>query len=122
MLRVLLLAVLLMSWVLPVQAGVKTVGHNESLRFDSAGFTPEMKAAYGIMQAKCTQCHSLERTVIAVTTGVAPISGRPFDHAAVMTYGQKMLRMPNARMSKEEVKSVVDLLSHLLESDQPGKK
>lgn len=121
MIRCLLIAILLILWVSPVHAALKTVGLGDSLRLDPSGFPPDMKSAYAIMQAKCSQCHSLERTVIAVTTGVAPISGRPFDHAAATAYGQKMLRKQNARMSKDEVKVVVELLNYLLDSTPSGK-
>ncbi len=122
MLRRLMMTVLLMGWIVSAEGAVKTLGRSESLRFDPSGYPPEMKSAYAIMQAKCTRCHSLERTVVAVTTGVAPISGRPFDHVAVVAYGQKMLRMPNARMSRDEVKSVVNLLVYLVDSTQSGEK
>ncbi len=122
MVRFLLIFVLFMGWALPGETGVKSVGTSESLRFDPSGFPPEMKSAYAVMQAKCTHCHTLERTVLAVTTGIAPISGRPFDRSAVAAYGQKMLRMPNVRMSKDEVKQVVDLLTYLIDNTQPGNK
>lgn len=104
------------------EAAVRTVGHGESSGFDPSGFPPEMKSAYAIMQVKCVQCHTLERTVVAVTTGVAPISGRPFDRTAAVSYGQKMLRKQNARMSADEVKAVVELLTYLVDRAQPGKK
>jgi cytochrome c2 len=120
MLRCLVISVIFILWALPGHAAVKTIGQGESLQFDPSGFPPDMKAAYAVMQIKCTQCHSLQRT--AVTTGVGPISGRPFDHAAASAYGQKMLRKQNARMSREEVKVVVDLLNYLLDSAQSRKQ
>jgi len=122
MLRCLFISALLILCALPGHAALKTIGQGESLRLDPAGFPPEMKSAYTVMQTKCTQCHSLERTVVAVTTGVAPISGRPFDRAAVSAYGQKMLRKQNARMSKDEVKVVEDLLTYLLDSNHSRKQ
>jgi len=122
MLRWLVISVLFILWALPGHAAVKTIGHGESLRLDPSGFPQDMKAAYAVMQTKCTQCHSLERTVVAVSTGVAPISGRPFDRSAATAYGQKMLRKQNSRMSREEVKAVVDLLTYLVDNPQSRKQ
>jgi hypothetical protein len=114
--RSLMMCLLFVLVSVSVHAGVKIIGQGETMRLDPAGFPPDMKSAYAVMQAKCTLCHSLERTCVAVTTGVAPISGRPFDRAAASAYGQKMLRKQNTRMSKDEVKVVVELLSYLLDN------
>ena len=62
MLRSLVICLLFMLVAVPVHAAVKTIGQGESMRLDPAGFPPDMKAAYAVMQTKCTQCHSLERT------------------------------------------------------------
>ena len=122
MMRRVLMCLLFGLVSVPVHAAVKAIGQGESMRLDPTGFPPDMKAAYAVMQAKCTQCHSLERTCVAVTTGVAPISGRPFDRAAVSAYGQKMLRKQNAGMSKDEVKVIVDLLSYLIDNTNSKKQ
>jgi cytochrome c2 len=122
MMRSLVICLLFVVVTVPVHAAVKTIGQGEAMRLDPAGFPPDMKAAYAVMQAKCTLCHSLERTCVAVTTGIAPISGRPFDRAAASAYGQKMLRKQNARMSKDEVKVIVELLSYLLDTTNSRKQ
>jgi hypothetical protein len=56
----------------------------------------------------------MERTVIAVVTGRAPITGQPFDRQAVKAYGIKMLRKPDSNMNKQEIRDVVMLLNFLL--------
>jgi hypothetical protein len=116
MLRLVVIPVIFILVTFPCHAAVKTIGKGEGMRLDTAGFPPDMKSAYVIMQTKCTRCHSMERTLMAVTSGVAPISGRPFDRVATNAYGQKMLRKQNAQMNSDEVKAVVDLLNYLLDN------
>jgi hypothetical protein len=110
-----LLLVALFMFTTPCFAGLRVVGSGDSMRFDPSGFPPNMKAAYDIMKVRCVKCHTLERTVVAVTTGVAPITGQPFDRHATKAYGTKMLRKPDSNMTKPEVKVVVELLNYLLD-------
>ena len=95
-------------------AGLKVVGKGDAMRVDSAAFPPAMKANYDILRTKCVKCHTLERTIVAIQTGVAPISGQPFDRNATKAYGIKMLRKPDSNMTKAEVKSTVDLMNYLI--------
>jgi hypothetical protein len=57
----------------------------------------------------------MERTVVAITTGVAPITGQPFDRNATKAYGIKMLRKPDSNMNKQEVKQCVELMNYLVD-------
>ena len=95
-------------------AGLKVIGKGDAMRLDPAAFPPAMKANYDIVKVKCVKCHTLERTIVAIQTGIAPISGQPFDRSATKAYGVKMLRKPDSNMSKPEVKASVDLLNYLL--------
>ena len=95
-------------------AGLKVVGKGDNMRLDPSAFPPAMKASYEILRVKCVKCHTLERTIVALQTGVAPISGQPFDRNATKAYGVKMLRKPDSNMSKPEVKASVDFLNFLL--------
>jgi L-fucose mutarotase/ribose pyranase (RbsD/FucU family) len=99
----------------PCHAGLKTVGSGDAMRLDPADFPADMKAKYEIMKVKCVKCHSMERTIIAVKTGIAPISGQVFDRSATKTYGIKMMRKPDSNMSKEETLAVGELLNYLLD-------
>jgi hypothetical protein len=96
-------------------AGVRTVGRGDSLNFDSSTMSGSMKGSMEILKRKCIKCHTMERTVVAITTGVAPITGQPFDRAATRAYGIKMLRKPDSNMNKQEVKACVDLMNFLLD-------
>ncbi len=99
----------------PCHAGLKTVGSGDNMRLDPSDFPADMKARYEIMKVKCVKCHSMERAIVALKTGIAPISGQLFDKSATKQYGIKMMRKPDANMSKEETKEVVELLNYLLD-------
>lgn len=98
-------------------ADLKVVGTGNNMQLDTANFPPAMKTNYEIMRMKCVKCHTLERTIIALQTGVAPISGQPFDKSATRGYGIKMLRKPDSNMNKQEVRAVVDLMNYLLDNE-----
>lgn len=95
-------------------AGLKVIGKGDAMRLDPTAFPPAMRANYDVVRVKCVKCHTLERTIVAIQTGVAPISGQPFDRNATKAYGVKMLRKPDSNMSKPEVKASVDLMNFLL--------
>ena len=113
--KLLLLLFLVAISATAAHAGLKVIGKGDAMRLDPSGFPPEMKAAYEIMKVKCVKCHTLERTIVAIQTGIAPISGQPFDRGATKAYGIKMLRKPDSNMNKQEVKATVDLMNYLLD-------
>lgn len=76
-----------------------------------------MKPKFEIMKGKCVKCHTMERTIVAIKTGVAPVSGQPFDKGATKAYGIKMLRKPDSDMNKEQIKAVVELMNYLLDEE-----
>lgn len=115
MTRLFLSAILTLVVSSPAYAGLNTVGSGEAMRLDASGFPADMKARYEIMAFRCVKCHSMERAIIAIKSGIAPISGQPFDKNSTKAYGIKMLRKPDSNMSKEEVKAVVELLNYLLD-------
>jgi hypothetical protein len=113
--KVVLIVTLLCLCSTAAHAGLRVVGKGDTMRLDPSGFPPNMKASYEIMRAKCIKCHTLERTIVALQTGIAPISGQPFDRNATKAYGIKMLRKPDSNMNKQEVKAVVELMNYLLD-------
>ena len=114
--RSILAALLLVFVTTPAFAGLKVVGSGDTMQLDPSGFPSAVKANYEVLRVKCIKCHTLERTIVAIKTGVAPISGQPFDKGAIKAYGIKMLRKPDSNMSKAEVKVCVDLMNYLLEA------
>jgi hypothetical protein len=113
--KVLLVLLFIALVCTPAFAMLKVVGKGDSTSLDSSGFPPALKTSWGIMKVKCVKCHTMERTVVALTTGIAPITGQPFDRNAIRTYGVKMLRKPDSNMNKSEVKLSVDLMNFLLD-------
>jgi len=108
-------AALLLVAALPCSASIKTVGKGDKLTFDPANFPANLKPVWEMMKVKCIKCHTMERTVVSITTGVAPISGQPFDRNATKAYGVKMMRKPDSNMNKQEAKASVDLMNWLLD-------
>jgi hypothetical protein len=115
-LKALFVAAALCAAAAPLAAAdLKTVGTGDSMNFDPAGIREDMRPKFEIMRVKCVKCHTMERTIVAIKTGVAPISGQPFDRGATKAYGIKMLRKPDSDMNKEQVKAVVELMNYLLD-------
>jgi hypothetical protein len=96
-------------------AKIRAVGKGDKMTFDPSQIPPDLKGAFEIMKVKCVQCHTQERTVIAIQTGIAPVTGQPFDKQATKAYGIKMLRKPKSNMTREDVKRVVELMNYLID-------
>jgi hypothetical protein len=96
-------------------AKIRSVGKGDKMNFDPSQIPSDLKGAFEIMKVKCIQCHTQERTVIAIQTGIAPVTGQPFDKQATKAYGIKMLRKPKSNMTREEVKQVVNLMNYLID-------
>lgn len=99
----------------PAHAKIRVVGKGDKMNFDPSQIPADLRGAFEIMKVKCVQCHTQERTVIAIQTGIAPVTGQPFDKQATKAYGIKMLRKPKSNMTREEVKQVVNLMNFLID-------
>lgn len=116
--RIFLQAVLLVLLAASfADARIKVVGQGYKMNFDPASIPSHLKGNYDLMSRKCVLCHTLERAVIAVQTGKAPITGQPFDRQGVKAYGIKMLRKPSSDMSKQEIRDIVILLNYLVDEN-----
>jgi hypothetical protein len=98
-------------------ARVKTKGRGESMNFDPASIPVQYQTSFEMMSKKCVKCHTMERTVVAIQTGRAPITGQTFDRQSIKAYGIKMLRKPNSDLSKKEIKDVVVLLNYIIDEN-----
>ncbi len=99
------------------EARIKVTGRGAKMNFSAEGIPEIQKPAFELMQVKCVKCHTMERTVIAVQTGIAPITGQPFNKQAVKAYGIKMLRKPNSDMDKKEIRDIIVLLNYFLDEN-----
>ena len=111
----LIIVALLVTVSIPAQAKIRAVGKGDKMNFDPSQIPPDLKGAFEIRKVKCVQCHTQERTVLAIQTGIAPVTGQPFDKQATKAYGIKMLRKPKSNMSREDVKQVVNLMNYLID-------
>lgn len=112
------LAILLALSVYSIaEARVKVVGRGAKMNFSPEGIPEMYKPSFELLLVKCIKCHTMERTVIAIQTGRAPITGQPFNKQAVKAYGIKMLRKPNSEMNKKEIRDVVVLLNYFLDEN-----
>lgn len=102
------------------QAALKVIGSNDSKQLDSSGFPPAMKSAYQLMQKKCTSCHTLERVVIALQTGVAPTTLLEFNKQTAKAHCDKMMRKSGANITAQDARSITALLYYLI--DEAAKK
>ena len=117
--RLLLLAALItLATSTLADARVKVKGRGAKMNFDPDSIEASYRPTFDLMTVKCVKCHTMERTVIAIQTGRAPITGQPFNRQAVRAYGIKMLRKPNSDMNKKEIRDIVVFLSYLLDENQ----
>jgi len=114
---VILAALMTLSVYSIADARVKVAGRGARMNFSIESIPEMYKPSFELMQVKCIKCHTMERTVIAIQTGRAPITGQPFNKQAVKAYGIKMLRKPNSDMNKKEIRDVVVLLNYLLDEN-----
>lgn len=112
-----LAVVLALSAYSVVEARVKVTGRGAKMNFSSDSIAEMYKPSLELMKVKCIKCHTMERTVIAIQTGRAPITGQPFNKQAVKAYGIKMLRKPNSDMNKKEIRDLVVFLNYLIDEN-----
>ena len=114
---IILAVILTLSVCSIADARVKISGRGAKMNFSADSIAEMYKPSFELLQAKCVKCHTMERTVIAVQTGRAPITGQPFNKQAVKAYGIKMLRKPNSDMNKKEIRDLVVFLKYLLDEN-----
>ncbi len=118
MTRVIAICVVWLWLATPALAAVKVVGAEGNRQLDASNFSPKMKSSYELVKVKCSACHSLERIVVAFTTGVALISGQAFDHDVMKAVTFQMNRKANKTnknvITKEEAKEIAIFLNFLL--------
>lgn len=116
--RIFMLAALItLITVSLADARIKVKGRGDKMNFDPESIDANFRPSFDLMTKKCVKCHTMERTVISIQTGRAPITGQPFNKQAVKAYGIKMLRKPNSEMNKQEIRDIVLLLNNLLDEN-----
>lgn len=109
----LLCCVLLTGVVAYAQLNVIIQGDNLSI--DPTGFPDEMHAAYNLMMKKCNQCHSIERIIVGVQSGVCPLSKTAFTKDTTRALVTRMFLKENSNMTRENARDIVQFLNFLLD-------
>lgn len=100
----------------PAHGKLAVIGKGAAMRLDPATLPAHQRAVYErILREKCVTCHTQERILIAVKTGIAPISGLPFNKTSAKRYGVKMMRKIDSGMTSTEIKEAVSLMEYLLD-------
>jgi hypothetical protein len=118
--QIFLTVILCLICTASAHAALKVIGSGDNKQLDSAGFPPEMKSSYQLMQTKCTSCHTLERIVSALQTGIAPTTLLEFNKKTAKDHCMKMARKPQANISQQDAQTIIDLLYYLI--DEAAKK
>ena len=113
----LLTALIILAVSAAADARIKVKGRGAAMNFDAASIPPQYQATFEMMTKKCSKCHTMERAVVAIQTGRAPITGQIFDRQAIKAYGIKMLRKPNSDMNKQDIRDVVVLMNYIMEEN-----
>ena len=96
-------------------AEVRVIVQGDTVSIDPSGFPPQMRAGYDLMMEKCNKCHTIERIVAAVQTGICPITKSSFTKATTRSVVTRMYLKPEANMTKSEARTIVLFLNYLLD-------
>lgn len=103
-------------------AALKVVGTGNETRFDPAEIPVNKRQSFQLMESRCTSCHSSERLVIAIQSGIAPITGQPFDATSAKVFVKKIASKPDSNINEVEMKEILDILNFLLIKQSASKQ
>jgi len=98
-------------------AQIKVIGRGNALNIDTSGFPPKMRAAYALMAQKCTRCHTIERVIVAVQSGVCPLSKTRFTKKTSESIVARMYLKPESNMTKKEARTILEFINYLLDEN-----
>ncbi len=93
-------------------------GSGSSRSIDASGFPPGMQAAYRLMTQKCTRCHTIERIIESLQTGITPISRTAFNKQTSESVVVRMYLKPDSHLSKSDARAVLGLLNFLIDENE----
>jgi hypothetical protein len=65
---------------------------------------------FDLFVTKCTRCHDMGRPIDALETGIAPVTGAPFDERSIRTYVIKMMRKTKSGIGKRDADDLIQFL------------
>ena len=97
-------------------AQLRLTGAGDTLSVDTSGFPSEMQATYTLMTEKCSRCHTIERIVVAVQSGVLPLTKQRFGADTAGALVGRMFGKPDANITRSEARRIAKLLSFLVKA------
>ncbi|MBI4816100.1 MAG: hypothetical protein HY791_07580 [Deltaproteobacteria bacterium] len=70
----------------------------------------ELRSSSSVFRSRCAQCHSLNRPLEALATGLGPVSGRPFEAEDIKQYVVRMMRKRGSSIRRAEAMALVRFL------------
>lgn len=92
----------------PTGLRVTKVGRNVEIIIDE--FPAVQRARYPLFQARCGKCHSLDRPIEALSTGITPVTGGSFEDAEIKEYVIRMMRKRGSGITKTEAAELQSFL------------
>lgn len=99
----------------PSYAQLKVIGTGDNMSVDTSVFPPKMQAAYDLMTKKCGKCHTMERVIVSVQTGLCPFSKTSFTKDTAKSIVTRMLLKPESDMTRKDAKTILELLNFMLD-------
>ncbi|HEY6872710.1 MAG TPA: cytochrome C [Geobacteraceae bacterium] len=96
-------------------ADLKVMGSGDTLAIDTTDFPPQMQKAYTVMTRRCSQCHTIERVIVAVQSGITPVSKSSFTKDGTKVLVTRMLLKAGPNYDRRERRVIVLLLNYLLD-------
>jgi hypothetical protein len=96
-------------------AEVRVIVQGDTVSIDPSGFPPQMRAGYDLMMEKCNRCHTIERIVAAVQTGICPLSKTSFSKTSTRSVVTRMYLKPESNMTKSDARTIILFLNYLLD-------
>ena len=97
-----------------VRTRLPLIGAPGSRTLDASVFPDGQRSRYELFRARCTSCHTMDRTIEALTTGVAPHSRKPFTDEFIKAYVVTLMRTPNSGISKDDAPELILFLHFVL--------
>lgn len=111
----LFLAATFLFGTVPAFAQLKVLGSGDNIALDVSGFPPKMKQAYSLMSQKCTRCHTMERIIVSVQSGVCPITKMEFSKETIRNLVTRMYLKPESGLSRRDALTVAHFLNYLID-------
>jgi hypothetical protein len=92
------------------EAKLKTRGEGKQRVLVAEQFTGDTRTRYDLFAVRCTKCHEMNRPIVALETGVTPVTGGKFDRDGMKAYVVKMMRKPKSGVTKEEAREILQFL------------